>query len=80
MDRELSCRELVELVTDYLDGALPDSERLRFESHMAACEGCDRYVEQVRATIRLAGRAAALEQPAQTAGLLAMFREFRRTL
>ena len=80
VDPELACRELVELVTDYLEDALPAGERERFEAHLAECDACDAYVEQVRATIRLAGRAAALEQPAQTAGLLAMFREFRRTL
>ena len=41
---ELTCRELVELVTDYHEGALSAGERERFEAHMAACEGCSVYV------------------------------------
>ncbi len=77
---DLSCRELVELVTDYVEDALPTAERERFEAHLADCEGCDAYVEQVRATIRVAGRAAALEEPPETATLLLMFREFRRSV
>ena len=75
---DLACRELVELVTDYLEGALPSRERERFEAHLAECDACDAYVEQIRATIRLAGRAAALEVPGETATLLEMFRIFRR--
>ncbi len=59
MDRGLTCRELV---TDYLEGALPAGERERFEAHMAACEGCGAYVEQVRRTIELTGRTRALEE------------------
>jgi anti-sigma factor RsiW len=77
---DLTCRELVELVTDYLEDALPDGERERFEAHLAECDACDAYVEQVRATIRLAGRAAALVEPGETAALLEMFRDFRRAL
>ena len=80
VDPDLACRELVELVTDYLEDALPTAERERFEAHLADCEGCDAYVEQVRATIRLAGRAAALEEPLETAALLEMFRGYRRAL
>ena len=51
----MSCQELVELVTEYLDGALPPSERDRFEEHLADCEGCRRHLAQVRETIRIAG-------------------------
>ena len=80
MDPDLACRELVELVTDYLEDALPAGERERFEAHLAECEACEAYVEQVRATIRLAGRAAALDAPPETAALLAMFRGYRRAL
>jgi anti-sigma factor RsiW len=50
---ELTCRELVELVTDYLEGALPTTERLRIEEHLAVCEGCARYIDQMRRTIAL---------------------------
>jgi anti-sigma factor RsiW len=80
VDPDLACRELVELVTDYLEDALPTAERERFEAHLEECEGCDAYVEQVRATIRLAGRAAPLEERPETAALLAMFRDFRRAV
>jgi anti-sigma factor RsiW len=52
----LSCQELVELVTAYLEGALPAEDRAGFEAHIAGCDGCGAYVEQMRATIRLAGR------------------------
>jgi hypothetical protein len=51
----LSCQELVELVTDYLEGALTEAELRRFETHIAGCGGCTRYVEQLRATIRIVG-------------------------
>jgi anti-sigma factor RsiW len=53
---ELTCQELVELVTGYLDNVLPAADRLRFEEHLAGCRGCTNYVEQARHTIRLAGR------------------------
>jgi anti-sigma factor RsiW len=53
---ELVCQEMVELVTDYLEGALPRSQRRRFDAHLAKCEHCTEYLEQMRATIRLTGR------------------------
>jgi len=56
MGRELTCKELVELVTTYLDGSLRGRRRRRFESHLAGCDGCTRYVQQMRATIRATGR------------------------
>jgi anti-sigma factor RsiW len=52
---QLSCQELVELVTDYLEGALPEDERRRFAEHIDGCEGCRRYVEQMRATLEVTG-------------------------
>ena len=81
VDRDLTCRELVELVTDYLDGALPAAERMRFESHMAACEGCERYVEQIRATIALAGASGEPSRSARRSRRCSpMFRDYRRRL
>ena len=56
MSAEISCRQLVELVTDYLDGALTSADRARFESHLSACPGCTTYVDQLRETVRLTGR------------------------
>jgi anti-sigma factor RsiW len=53
---DLSCQELVELVTHYLEGALPPDERARFEEHLGICEGCAHYLDQVRLTARLVGR------------------------
>ncbi len=53
---ELTCQELVELVTDYLEGVLPAMERARFEAHLAACSHCRIYIEQMRVTIRALGR------------------------
>jgi anti-sigma factor RsiW len=53
---ELACQEMVELITDYLEGALSRSQRRRFDAHLAGCEHCAEYLEQMRATIRLTGR------------------------
>jgi anti-sigma factor RsiW len=53
---EMPCRELVELVTDYLEDRLPARERARFEAHIADCEYCATYLEQLRQTIRALGR------------------------
>jgi anti-sigma factor RsiW len=52
---QLSCRELVELVTDYLEGALSPEEHERFDEHIAGCGGCKVYLEQIRQTIRALG-------------------------
>lgn len=51
----LSCREVVELVTVYLEGALTDAEEVRFEEHLAMCDGCAAYLDQMRRTIDLTG-------------------------
>ena len=51
----LVCREVVELVSDYLEGALGDRDRLRFEQHLGACDGCTAYLAQMRQTVRIAG-------------------------
>jgi anti-sigma factor RsiW len=48
---ELACRQIVELVTDYLEGALPESERLAFEAHLSTCDGCATYLAQIRTTL-----------------------------
>jgi len=52
----LSCREVVELVTSYIEGALTAAEEVRFEEHLALCDGCAAYVDQMRRTIVLVGR------------------------
>ena len=78
MDRDLTCRELVELVTEYLDGALSPSERERCEAHLALCEGCELYVDQIRTTVDLVGESRALEERPEVAALLEAFRGYRR--
>ena len=52
----MGCRELVELVTDYLDGALAGPDRVRFEAHVAGCEGCGEYVREIRLTVEASAR------------------------
>jgi anti-sigma factor RsiW len=75
----LSCQELVELVTDYLEGALPRRERRLFEKHLSACDGCNTYLDQMRATIELTGKLDARAiSPEAEAALLAAFADWRR--
>jgi len=52
---QMSCNEFVELVTAFLDGALEPAAEARFIEHIAACDGCDRYLDQIRQTIRELG-------------------------
>ncbi len=75
----LTCVELVELVTEYLDGALTPDERDRFERHLAACSGCTAYVEQFRETIRLVGVLREQDvSPEARVALLAEFADWKR--
>jgi anti-sigma factor RsiW len=77
---QLSCQELVELVTDYLDGVLPPADRARFDAHIADCDGCRDYLEQIRATIALTGTLAPEQlAPEAEAALLEAFRDWKRT-
>jgi len=76
----LSCQELVELVTDYLEDALSPEERARFEDHLERCRGCTNYVEQIRITIALTGRAHADELDSATCdAIVETFRDWSRT-
>ena len=76
---QLSCQELVELVTDYLDGALPAADRARFEAHIADCDGCRAYLEQIRVTITLTGNLVAEQiDPAAKVALMEAFRDWKR--
>jgi len=78
MAAELTCKELVELVTDYIDGALPANELERFEEHLVYCGPCVTHVEQMRATIRAAGVLQEEDlEPAVADDLLAAFRGWR---
>ena len=60
---EMSCRELVALVTDYLEGALTPGERHRFDEHLAGCDACEEYLAQFRATIAATGTLREEEVP-----------------
>lgn len=51
-----TCKEVVEVITDYFDGVMSDVDRARFERHLGECSGCTRVVEQFRATIEVTGR------------------------
>ncbi len=75
---EMDCQDLVELVTDYLEGALKDDERASVEAHLASCAGCTAYLEQVRTTIRLTGMLAEDQIPPELRdALLEAFRSWR---
>jgi anti-sigma factor RsiW len=74
----ITCREMVELVTDYLEDAMDADRRARFEEHLSACDGCTRYVDQMRETIRLAGLLPEERIPAEGRdALLGAFRGWR---
>jgi anti-sigma factor RsiW len=76
---DLTCQELVELVTDYLEGALPATERARFEEHLAKCTGCRNYVAQMRITISSLGRLSEEAIPPQARDhLLGVFRNWKK--
>jgi anti-sigma factor RsiW len=74
---QFSCQELVELVTEYLEDALPPDERARFEAHIEPCDGCRAYLQQIRTTIELTGQLTPEQlEPAAEAALLGAFREW----
>lgn len=78
---DLSCRELTEIVTDYLEGALPEHERLRFEEHIAACDGCTAYLDQMRTTIEVVGELCEDELDSHIRDeLLRVFRDWKQHL
>ena len=76
--QEMACQELVEVITDYLEGTLPASDRERFDAHLLACGACREYVEQMRALIRLSGGLTVETiEPATRESLLLAFRRWR---
>ena len=75
----VTCQQVVELVTDYLEHALPPDEASLFEQHVNFCDGCDWYLEQMRATIAGVGRITEEDVPVETRDkLLSAFREWKR--
>jgi len=76
--RKLTCRELVELVTAYLDGSLSRAQRRRFEAHIEGCPNCTLYLAQFRETIRLTGTLRESDvTPEAAATLLEQFQAWR---
>jgi len=76
----ISCQEVVELVTDYLETALPVDETALFEQHLNFCEGCVWYVDQMRTTIESVGRIGGEDVPPETReALMTAFRDWRRS-
>lgn len=76
--RALACRRAVELMTDYLEGALTRLDRDRLEAHLAACANCSEYLAQIRATIAVAGRARPDDlAPEALDELVALYRSWR---
>jgi len=74
---QLTCKELVELVTDYLEGALPARERRRFDEHISKCPHCTTYLDQMQITIRTVGRLREDSiEPKMRDELLAVFRDW----
>jgi predicted anti-sigma-YlaC factor YlaD len=75
---DIDCRAVVELVTDYLEGALDDSAVARVEAHLALCDGCDAYLDQLRATVSATGSVSADHLPPEAvAALVQAFRDAR---
>jgi anti-sigma factor RsiW len=76
--RDIVCQQAVELVTDYLEGALSRAGRRRFEAHLANCPHCTEYLAQMRATIELAGRLRPADlTPQMQDEFIALYRAWR---
>jgi anti-sigma factor RsiW len=78
--REMACQELVEVITDYLEGTLPELDRVRFETHLASCAACQEYLQQMQTLVRLTGKLTARSlEPATIDSLLGAFRRWRHS-
>ena len=75
---EMTCKELVEAITAYLDATLPDADRRRFDNHLTNCPYCTEYLEQMRNTIDRLGTLDETTLSSDTRDhLLAAFRDWR---
>jgi anti-sigma factor RsiW len=78
LQKAIVCQQAVELISDYLEGALPRRQRERLEAHLRACDGCDEYLRQVQATIRILGNVRPTDlEPETRRGLMDLYRHFR---
>lgn len=76
---EMGCKELVELITEYLEGTLPAADRARFEQHLGICEGCRNYLDQMRVVVATLGRISEESMPAEARQpLLEAFRHWKQ--
>ena len=77
-EQELSCKEVVEIVNEYLEGVMSPHDRARFDAHLSICDGCTNYLEQMRETIRLTGMLSEDQVPAaQRERLRGAFRNWK---
>jgi hypothetical protein len=80
MRDHLTCQEVVELITDYLEHTLPSETGARFEEHINFCDGCEAYLGQMRTTIAAVGHIEESDVPPDARDqLLEAFRQWRRT-
>jgi anti-sigma factor RsiW len=77
---DLGCQDVVEVVTDYLEGRLPAGEAERLEAHLRLCAGCEAYVAQIRIVLRLGGASRDREIAGLVQHLVPAFRSYRRGL
>jgi anti-sigma factor RsiW len=74
----MDCDELVEVITEYLEGTLPQGDRVRFEKHLAVCPGCQEYMAQMRLTIKSLGSIGEEGIPGDAkSALLEAFRDWK---
>ena len=77
-DQALTCHEIIELLSTYIEGGLTADDRSRVDEHLALCDGCTTYLEQMRETIRLCGMVTEEQVPEdEKTALLAAFRDWR---
>lgn len=77
-NRDLACQQAIELMTDYLDGALSRRQRRRLETHLRACPNCSQYLEQIRITVRLSGEIEPTDLPPEAVeDLTRLYRQWR---
>jgi len=80
MNYEITCKEVVELVTDYLEQTLLPEVQARFEAHVADCPGCETYIAQVQKTIAMLRKLTEEQMfPGTREELLEMFREWKQS-
>lgn len=73
----LTCAEMVEQITDYLEGVLPPDDIARFRTHLTSCDGCEAYLEQVHTTLRaLRGTPDEVLSPETESAIIGAFRQW----